>query len=118
VTSTPEERAELRRLALAVSAARQALEQGEDPYAAVAFDNASAALYAKLSPERVVGLIDAHERCQEELSFLRAQAGAVYEHFTGSDDTKLYSHQLIQQGERRIQWRIESVLNRRAKGEL
>lgn len=72
--STPAERAEIRRMALAVVTAREALEHGQDAGAAAAFDNASAALHAKLSPLTVVTLIDSHERDLEELTRLREAA--------------------------------------------
>lgn len=103
--STHEERAELRRLALKVMECRQRLERSDGTNfapAANAFDNAAAELHAKLSPERVRGLIDAHEQDLERLAFVTAQATRVYEHFApGIEHVTAYADDVIRIGDQR-----------------
>ncbi len=104
--STPEERAELRHLALQVLRAREALEQSHgDSFgsAAAKFDNAAAALHLKLSPARVVSMIDAHEQDLERLTYLTEQAGRVYQHFAGDDaGVSVHADHVIRAGQQRI----------------
>lgn len=72
--STPEELQELRRLAQRVIDVRTALEHSSHQLGAYeAFDNAVADLQARLSPDRLVSLLDAHQRLGERLAELEAK---------------------------------------------
>jgi hypothetical protein len=70
---TPQELADLRRLAQRVISARQVLEPDHNLAAYAAFDIAVSDLQARLSPERVVSMVDTLERMSARLSVLEAQ---------------------------------------------